>query len=123
LLAQAIANLLDNAIKHTPAGGRIRVTIGEHDGGIDLTVADTGTGIPEADRQRVLERFVRLEESRSTPGAGLGLSLVAAVAKLHDATVRLDDNDPGLEISIRFPANSDARGGNGAAPGPQDRLN
>jgi signal transduction histidine kinase len=122
LLAQAIANLLDNAVKHTPAGGRITVTIANRGDGIGLTVADTGPGIPEADRARVLERFVRLEESRSSPGAGLGLSLVAAVAKLHDATVRLDDNDPGLRISVRFPAAPDTEGGNGAAPGTKDGL-
>ena len=122
LLAQAIANLLDNAVKHTPAGGRITVTIANRGDGVDLAVADTGPGIPEADRERVLERFVRLEESRSSPGAGLGLSLVAAVAKLHDATVRLDDNDPGLRISVRFPAAPDTEGDNGAAPGTKDRL-
>ncbi len=116
LLAQAIANLLDNAVKHTPAGGRITVTIGDREDGFDLTVADTGPGIPKADRARVLERFVRLEESRSSPGGGLGLSLVAAVAKLHDATVRLDDNDPGLKISIQFPAGPGRDDGNGAAP-------
>jgi signal transduction histidine kinase len=122
LLAQAIANLLDNAVKHTLAGGRITVTTGNRGNGVALTVADTGPGIPEADRARVLERFVRLEESRSTPGAGLGLSLVAAVAKLHDATVHLDDNSPGLRISVLFPADPDGDGVNGAAPGPDDRL-
>ncbi|MGF1641153.1 MAG: ATP-binding protein [Rhodospirillales bacterium] len=106
LLAQAIANLLDNAVKHTPSGGRITVSAAEHAGTVLLAVADDGPGIPEPDRQRVLERFVRLEESRSTPGAGLGLSLVAAVAKLHDAKLQLDDNRPGLRVSIAFPTAS-----------------
>jgi signal transduction histidine kinase len=123
LLAQAVANLLDNAVKHTPAGGRITVAIGNRGNGVALAVEDTGPGIPEADRARVLERFVRLEESRSTPGAGLGLSLVAAVAKLHDATVHLDDNNPGLRISVRFPVDPGGDGVNGAAPAPDDRLN
>jgi len=122
LLAQAIANLLDNAVKHTPARGRITVMIGNSGKAVALAMADTGPGIPEADRARVLERFVRLEECRSTPGAGLGLSLVAAVAKLHDATVHLDDNNPGLKISVLFPADPEDDGVEGAAPGPDDRL-
>ena len=68
-----------------------------------LTIADTGPGVPQSDRERVLERFVRLEECRPGPGAGLGLSLVAAVCKLHGATLRLDDNTPGLRVEMRFP--------------------
>jgi signal transduction histidine kinase len=122
LLAQAVANLLDNAVKHTPADGRITVTVGHRDGDVTLAVADTGPGIPEADRKRVLDRFVRLEEARSSPGAGLGLSLVAAVAKLHDATVRLDDNHPGLRVSLVFPVDSGGNGGNDAALRNEDRL-
>jgi signal transduction histidine kinase len=103
LLAQAVATLLDNALKYTPSGGRITVSIesGEHK--VALTVADTGPGIPESDRERVLERFVRLEPSRRGPGTGLGLSLVAAVAKLHGATLRIEDNRPGLKVSLRLP--------------------
>jgi signal transduction histidine kinase len=97
LLAQALANLLDNAIKYTPAGGR--VTLSGQPGPV-ITVADTGPGIPEAERGRVLERFVRLDGDRSTPGNGLGLSLVSAVAKLHGATLRLEDNHPGLRVSL-----------------------
>lgn len=103
LLAQALTNLLDNAVKYTPAGGLISVNVTVAGQGPVVTVADTGPGISEENRSRVLERFVRLEECRSTPGAGLGLSLVAAVAKLHDATVTLGDNEPGLMISMRFP--------------------
>lgn len=104
LLAQAVANLLDNAVKHTPAGGRIAVSVAADEPVVRLTVADNGPGVPEADRERVLERFVRLEEARSTPGAGLGLSLVAAVARLHGAALRLSDNTPGLRVDLEFPA-------------------
>ena len=104
LLSQAVANILDNAVKHTPAGGRIAVRVAADGPEVVLTIADTGPGVPEAHRQRVLERFVRLEECRRDPGAGLGLSLVAAVGKLHGATVRLHDNDPGLRVEMRFPA-------------------
>ena len=104
LLSQAVANILDNAVKHTPAGGRIGVRVAADGPEVVLTIADTGPGVPEAHRQRVLERFVRLEECRRDPGAGLGLSLVAAVGKLHGATVRLHDNDPGLRVEMRFPA-------------------
>ena len=102
LLGQAIANLLDNAIKFTPAGGRIRVSL-ERDGGQwVLSVSDSGPGIPLADRHRVLQRFVRLDDSRGTPGSGLGLSLVAAVAKLHSARLELADNEPGLRVTVTF---------------------
>jgi len=97
LLAQALANLLDNAIKYTPAGGRI--TLAGRAGPV-ITVADTGPGIPSAERDRVLERFVRLDKDRSTPGNGLGLSLVSAVAKLHGAKLVLEDNNPGLRVSL-----------------------
>jgi signal transduction histidine kinase len=103
LLSQAVANLLDNAVKHTPAGGHIIVRVAAAGAEVVLTVADTGPGILEGDRARVLERFVRLEECRHGPGAGLGLSLVAAVAKLHGATLRLEDNAPGLKVELRFP--------------------
>jgi len=103
LLSQALANLLDNAIKCSPDGGRIDVTLSTGDAGARLTVADNGPGIPPEYRGKVLERFFRLDPSRSTPGSGLGLSLVAAVARLHDATLTLDDNHPGLRITIAFP--------------------
>ena len=102
LLGQAIANLLDNAIKFTPAGGRIRVSL-ERDGGQwVLSVSDSGPGIRPADRERVLQRFVRLDDSRGTSGSGLGLSLVAAVAKLHGARLELADNEPGLRVTLTF---------------------
>jgi signal transduction histidine kinase len=103
LLSQALANLIDNAIKYTPTGGRIDVTLRHTPDGSTLSVADTGPGVPAAYRDKVLERFFRLDPSRSTPGTGLGLSLVAAVTHLHDARLTLDDNQPGLRITIAFP--------------------
>lgn len=111
LLAQALANLLDNAIKYTPEGGAVRLEVGRDDGRTTITVADTGPGIPAADRARVLERFVRLDATRSTPGNGLGLSLVAAVARLHGAELILGDNRPGLRASLIFPAADGATAG------------
>jgi len=105
LISQALANLIDNAIKYTPAEGRVTISASETPSGVDLTVADSGPGIPAADRARVVERFVRLEASRNSPGTGLGLSLVAAVARLHQARLTLDDNNPGLKATISFPRN------------------
>ncbi len=107
LLFQALTNLLDNAIKYTPAGGEVSLELKRIDisAGIsaDITVSDTGTGIPEAERDKVGQRFYRLESSRSTPGNGLGLSLVKAVAKLHRAELLLEDNAPGLKATLRLP--------------------
>ena len=103
LISQALANLVDNAIKYTPSGGRVTVTALETPQGVELRVADSGPGIPPQERQRVVERFVRLEASRNSPGTGLGLSLVAAVARLHDARLILEDNNPGLRAIIAFP--------------------
>ncbi|HET7083638.1 MAG TPA: ATP-binding protein [Rhizomicrobium sp.] len=104
LIAQALANLVDNAIKYTPAGGKVRIQAAATAEGIDLSVADSGPGIPAADRPRVVERFVRLEASRNSPGTGLGLSLVAAVAHFHNAELVLEDNLPiGLKAILRFP--------------------
>jgi len=104
LIAQALANLVDNGIKYTPAGGKVRIRTDVNSNGVDLSVADSGPGIPEADRPRVIERFVRLEASRNSPGTGLGLSLVAAVAHFHHAELVLEDNVPtGLKAVLRFP--------------------
>lgn len=106
LLGQALANLIDNAIKHGAPDGaarRIDVSAAHRGEGVEIAVADNGPGIPEADRERVLKRFVRLEESRSRPGSGLGLSLVAAVARLHGGAVRLEDNEPGLKVALALP--------------------
>ena len=104
LLFQALANLLDNAIKYTPAQGTIQISLQQRDGHGRLIVADNGPGIPAAERQQVLQRFYRLEKSRTSPGSGLGLSLVAAVAKIHGITLKLEDNHPGLRVVCEFPA-------------------
>jgi signal transduction histidine kinase len=108
LIAQALANLVDNAIKYTPAGGQVRIRTAMTGEGVDLSVSDTGPGIPLADRPRVTERFVRLEASRNSPGTGLGLSLVAAVAHYHNAELVLEDNvssgaPSGLTAVLHFP--------------------
>jgi signal transduction histidine kinase len=102
LLSQALANLVDNAIKYTPTGGKVVISAEQTPGGAVLSVADTGPGIAAEDRMRVVGRFVRLEASRNSPGSGLGLSLVAAVARLHEARLELADNHPGLKASIVF---------------------
>ncbi len=104
LISQALANLVDNAIKYTPPGGEVTIAASETPSGVELSVADSGPGIPAEDRARVMERFVRLEASRNSPGTGLGLSLVAAVARLHDAAFTLADNHPGLRATLLFPA-------------------
>jgi signal transduction histidine kinase len=123
LLFQAVSNLVDNAIKYAGAddshaaadgaNGAVRLVLRRDGADAVLTVADTGPGIPEADRVRVLQRFVRLEHSRSTPGNGLGLSLVAAVVAMHGGAIELDDGDaaigadiaprPGLRVTVRLP--------------------
>lgn len=108
LIGQALANLVDNALKYGgPAQGGdgvVAVTARRNGASIELAVADHGPGIPEADRGRVLDRFVRLDTSRSKPGFGLGLSLAAGVVRLHGGQLRLDDNDPGLRVVIVLPA-------------------
>jgi signal transduction histidine kinase len=109
LLGQALANLVDNALKYSLSdeaeGKRPRIVVSAKREGDELLfqIADNGPGIPEADRDRVLQRFVRLEESRSQPGSGLGLSLVAAVARLHHGTIELGDGHPGLVVTLRLP--------------------
>ena len=102
LLAQALANLLDNAIKFTPDGGHIRVQLRGSGNEPEVIVEDNGPGIPADKREIVLGRRVRLDEARRFPGSGLGLSLVAAVTKLHGAQLVLDDAGPGLRVSLKF---------------------
>jgi signal transduction histidine kinase len=102
LLAQALANLLDNAIKFTPDGGHIRVVLDGSGSAPQVIVEDNGPGIPADKREMVLGRRVRLDEARKFPGSGLGLSLVAAVTKLHGAHLVLDDAGPGLKVSLKF---------------------
>jgi signal transduction histidine kinase len=110
LIGQALANLIDNALKYGADGTEARVTVEAERAGdaIRLIVADHGPGIPEAERARVLGRFVRLEDARSRPGFGLGLSLVNAVVRLHRGTLRLTDNGPGLRVDLAFPAQDQA---------------
>jgi signal transduction histidine kinase len=103
LLFDAMANLVDNAIKHGREAGQVTVAVGRNDGGAVITVADDGPGIPADEYQHVFRRFYRLERSRGTPGNGLGLSLVAAVARLHGARVDMFDNAPGLKVELHFP--------------------
>lgn len=105
LLSQLVANLIDNAIKYCDSkSGLITLTVGQISGRAQLTVSDNGPGIPSRAREKVFDRFTRLDYSRSTPGNGLGLSLVRAVMKLHQGTIRLDDNHPGLRVILEFPA-------------------
>jgi signal transduction histidine kinase len=103
LLTQMLANLVENALHHTPPGTGVCVSLSTGAAGVMLAVEDNGPGIPEAERERVLQRFYRLEYSRTTPGSGLGLSLVAAIAELHRASLRLEDAYPGLRVSVMFP--------------------
>jgi signal transduction histidine kinase len=110
-LAQAISNLLDNAVKYTPAGGAIMLRVRRRSSGeVEFSVTDTGPGVPDGDRARVVERFVRLENSRNEPGSGLGLSLVAAVAEAHGGRLELDEGPgkvgelgPGLRVALVLP--------------------
>jgi signal transduction histidine kinase len=103
LIAQAGINLLDNALGHTPAGTDIHVSLAERDDMIVFAVSDRGPGIPAENRERVFGRFARLESSRSTPGHGLGLSLVAAIARAHGGAASLHDNEPGVTVMLTFP--------------------
>ena len=109
LVSQALANLVDNAIKYGAAdpqatnGAEIVIKAAPEGERIVLSVADAGRGIPEADRARAVERFVRLEQSRSQPGSGLGLSLASAVARLHGGELKLEDNHPGLRTVLSLP--------------------
>jgi signal transduction histidine kinase len=101
LLAQAVGNLIDNAVKYSPVGGAIVAEARRsEDGAVELIVADTGPGIPDGDKTRATERFFRGDASRATPGVGLGLSLVEAVARLHGGLIELADNHPGLRARM-----------------------
>ncbi len=104
LIARALANMVDNAVKYGAGGTppEIAIRVGATADGIAIEVRDRGPGIPAAERGHVLERFVRLDRSRSKPGFGLGLALVAAVARLHDARLDIDDAGPGLMVRLTF---------------------
>ncbi len=110
-IAQALANILDNAVKYTPEGGAVMLRARRRSSGeVEFSVTDTGPGVPQADRARVVQRFVRLENSRNEPGSGLGLSLVAAVAEAHGGRLELDEGPgafdgkgPGLRVALVLP--------------------
>lgn len=104
LLFDALANLVDNAIKHGREAGQVTVELDKSDSDAVISVADNGPGIPVDEHRHVFRRFYRLERSRCTPGNGLGLSLVAAVARLHEARIKLFDNAPGLRVELRLPS-------------------
>ncbi|MDE0097555.1 MAG: HAMP domain-containing sensor histidine kinase [Gammaproteobacteria bacterium] len=103
LLFQALANVIENAIKYTQENGHISVILSQLDNDAVITIADNGPGIPAEERERVFRRFYRLDRSRSTTGNGLGLSMVAAVVTMHQGQIRLMDNDPGLKTVMQFP--------------------
>ena len=109
LLAQVLVNLIENAIKYVSPGGRIHVSVAMEPDAVVLQVADNGPGIPAEDRQRILQPFVRLERDRERVGSGLGLSLVAAVMRLHRGSIELLDNNPGLLARCRLPLATRAR--------------
>jgi signal transduction histidine kinase len=111
LVQQAIANLLDNALKFSPANTTISFTASRQNDTIEISIADQGPGISDADRDRATERFFRAESARNTNGSGLGLALVSAVANLHNGTLRLRDNSPGLRAVLTLPAQLGGFGG------------
>ena len=111
LLFQTFANVIENAIKYTPNNGNLSVSLIKLSTNLIVTIADNGPGIPVSERENVFRRFYRLDQSRSSSGNGLGLSMVSAVIALHNGTITMEDNTPGLRIVIRLPliANSDTR--------------
>lgn len=118
LLAQAITNLIENALRHTPPGARVEVACGGAGAEAWVEVSDDGPGIPAEERQNVTRRLYRLERSRTTPGSGLGLALVSAIAELHGGRLELADNAPGLRARLVLPR-APATGGRAAAPHPE----
>jgi signal transduction histidine kinase len=131
LLFQAVGNLVDNAVKYTPEGGDLSLSVSQSADAVEVAVADHGPGVPPQLREEVFRRFYRADHSRSTPGSGLGLSLVQAVVQLHGAEIELTDNQPGLKVTIRLPAQAPARAERPhpiqqpealAAPGAQNRA-
>lgn len=119
LLFDALSNLVDNAIHHGGRNGQVTIAVAHDGAGPTVSVVDGGPGIPAEERRNVLKRFYRLERSRNSPGNGLGLSLVAAVAGLHGARIAMSDNAPGLRVELRFPQSATApgRAQQDAAPG------
>lgn len=103
LLFQAVANLVENAIKYTPEHGNLRVSLAQLQDEAVITITDSGPGIPAAQRENVFRRFYRLDQSRSSSGSGLGLSMVSAVVSMHNGSIELQDNHPGLKAVLRLP--------------------
>lgn len=113
MIQQAVANLIDNALKFAPAGTPLILAVRTDGAEIEIHVADRGPGIPESERARATERFYRVETARSTPGSGLGLSLVLAIAQLHGGSLRLEDNQPGLRAILVLPRRAQGQDGGG----------
>lgn len=103
LVTQMLVNLVENAIRHSPPDARISITLSHTMSGVRGVITDTGPGVPEAEREKIFQRFYRLETSRTTSGSGLGLSLVSAIADLHGIRISLSDNNPGLCVTLEFP--------------------
>lgn len=119
LLASAVANLLDNALKYAGDGARVRIAVRCEQDGVVILVADNGPGVPAAERPRIVGRFYRLDSSRSLPGNGLGLSIVDAVAALHGGTMSLEDAEPGLLVRIVLPRAADTVPAGASRPQPR----
>lgn len=111
LLVQLCANLVENALRHGPPGTRVTLSARRLGDTVEMVCADDGPGIPDSERDKVFERLYRIDKSRSTPGSGLGLSLVKAIVELHRASITLAHNNPGMRVVVRFPVST------GAAPG------
>jgi signal transduction histidine kinase len=107
LLVQMLANLVENALRHTPAGTKVTVSSRSAGAGVELVVRDDGPGVAAGELPKIFRRFYRGERSRTSPGAGLGLALVAAVAELHGARLTAGDAAPGLSVRIAFPPSRD----------------
>jgi signal transduction histidine kinase len=103
MLTQMIVNIVENALRHTPTGTTVIIQLESASDCAKALIADNGPGIAESDRERVFRRFVRLEAARSTPGTGLGLALVSAIAEVHKINILLDNHHPGLEVHLTFP--------------------
>lgn len=104
LITQMLVNLIENAIRHSPPGARISLTLAQRMSGVTAVIADTGPGVPEPEREKIFQRFYRLETSRTTRGSGLGLSVVSAIADLHGIRISLSDNHPGLRVTLECPS-------------------
>ena len=109
LMREALANLIDNAIKFTPAGGSVRIEVGTAAGRPFVLVSDTGVGVPPHERARIFDRFYRGERSGQSPGHGLGLSIAETIANLHGFKLTVEDNNPGARFELRAAASTPAR--------------